>query len=69
MPTFHSQIRRPDLSAFHIIAIPDDDERWKGVAPMTVLGDGREAYVRESEWPTIREALDAAIAQRGGNDA
>lgn len=56
MSTFAS-----DLAAIRLIPIADDDERWKDVAPMTVLGNGRDAYVRESEWPEIREALRKAI--------
>ena len=37
--------------------IPDSDERWENVEPLTVLGDNNVAYVRESEWPVIRAAI------------
>ena len=55
-----------ELQGMRLISIPDDDERWKEVAPFTVLGNERDIYVRESEYPTVRDAIDQAIAQRGG---
>lgn len=45
------------LGGIRLIVVPDSDERWQNVEPMTVLGDGRDAYVKASEWPEIREAI------------
>jgi hypothetical protein len=41
-------------------SVPDDDERWAGIAPGAFLSNGRAFFVRESEWGDFVAALDAA---------
>lgn len=40
---------------------PDDDAVFRDVEPWHVAQHGSIVYVRESEWPTIKDKLDAAI--------
>lgn len=46
---------------------PDDDQVFRNVPPWHGSQLGATVYVRESEWPTIKDKLDAAIdKQRAG---
>lgn len=40
-----------------LVCLPDDDDRFDGVPAQSVVASGNKLFVRESEWPTLREML------------
>ena len=50
--------------ALEIVKVPDAHPMWIGVKTMDMLSDGRKAYVRESEWPALKDRLDSIATLR-----
>lgn len=40
-----------------IMCLSDDDKRFDNVPAQCVVADGNKLFVRDSEWPTLRDML------------
>lgn len=43
--------------SMEFVVLPDDDARVKGLQPGRIGADLTRFYVKESEWPALRDAL------------
>ena len=46
-----------EFTGLTLVCLPDDDERFNGVPAQSVVASGNKLFVRDSEWPTLREML------------
>lgn len=46
-----------EFTGLTLVCLPDDDECFDGVPAQSVVASGDKLFVRDSEWPTLREML------------
>ena len=46
-----------EFTSLTLVCLPDDDERFDGVPAQSVVASGNKLFVRDSEWPALREML------------
>lgn len=46
-----------EFTGLTLVCLPDDDERFDGVPAQSVVASGNKLFVRDSEWPALREML------------
>lgn len=46
-----------EFTGLTLVCLPDDDARFDGVPAQAVVTSGNKLFVRDSEWPTLREML------------